>query len=102
MELVFWQHINGGRQPEPMTLDQVFAWNIRFQIMCRTQEEKDLLEAYQLMYGREVQVDVWDQWKHQRRMRKMQSHYDHSKLELRLLPITFTTFRTHDGQLRGL
>lgn len=100
MELVFWQHINGGRQRDPMTLDQVFAWNIRFQIMCRTQEEKDLLDAYQLMFGREVQVDIWDEWKRERRMRRMKSLP--SGIEQKLLPITFTTFRTHGGQLRGL
>ena len=100
MELVFWQHINGGRQPDPMTLDQVFAWNIRFQILCRTEEERDLLTAYQLMYGREVQVDVWDEWKLERRMRRMKSVP--GGIEQKLLPITFTTFRTHDGQLRGL
>lgn len=99
MELVFWQHINGGRQPNPMTLDEVFTWNIRFQIMCRTQEEKDLLEAYQLMYGREVQVDIWDDWRKQPTPAEWEIYVSKPS---RLLPITFTTFPTHDGQLRGL
>ncbi|MNR36471.1 hypothetical protein D3C85_1543930 [compost metagenome] len=94
-----YQHINGGIQPEPMSLDQMFAWNIRFQVLTYTEEQRDYLFALQLMYGREIQIDTWEGWETKRRMQDMAAHYDHSKVKLRLLPIVFTTFKLN---LRGL
>lgn len=59
----FYQHIKGSLQPGVMTLEQVFAWNIRFQVLVKNQEEYDLLSAYQLMFGREIQIDIFSEWK---------------------------------------
>lgn len=28
-----WQHIRGHMQPEPMTIEAMFAWNIRFEVI---------------------------------------------------------------------
>lgn len=45
-----------------MPLEQVFDYNVRFQILCDTQEQKDYLTAMQLMFGREVDIRTWDEW----------------------------------------
>lgn len=101
MELVFWQHINGALQRDPMTLDQVFAWNIRFQIFCRNQDEKDLLSAYQLIYGREVQVDVYKEWMNSRGPHEVDiGGHKYMMAGKSPLPFTFTTWP--DANLRGL
>lgn len=91
----FWQH-NNGKQFGVVGTEQVFNWGIRFQILCRDQDELDLLEGYKLMYGKDVQVDIWDEWK-----RKDKSAVWGSTIQRqRLLPITFTTWP--DANLRGL
>lgn len=99
--MLLYQHSNGAHVGQ-LSLDQAMKWNIRFQILCQNQEEKDLLDAYQLMYGREVEVDIFEAWKVKRNLSRVRDHYDHSAKVLRLLPVVFTTFRTHGSQLRGL
>lgn len=93
--MIFNQYINGGIQPGTMTLDQVFAWNIRYQILVKNQEEQDLLAGFCLVYGREVQVEVWSEWQSTRQaVRAM------GCMPPRLLPIVFTTLPPMN--LRGL
>lgn len=45
-----------------MPLEQVFDYNVRFQILCDTQDQKDYLTAMQLMFGRGVDIQTWDEW----------------------------------------
>lgn len=78
------------------TLHQVFEYRIRFQILCQNQEEVDTITGFSLVYGREVDVCTWDQWRHRVRMSKIQEHYGTGKL-LRLLPIVFTTYDPGDS-----
>lgn len=99
--MLLYQHSNGA-QVGRLSLDQAMKWDMHFQILCRNQEEKDLLDAYQLMYGRGVEVDIFEAWKVKRNLSRVRDHYDHSAKVLRLLPTVFTTFRTHGSQLRGL
>lgn len=91
-----------------LSIDAVYTYNIRYQILCQTEEEHDYLSALQLMYGREVQVDIWSKWK---RKRLVQYHLLAHNPEAprtgslaplnKLLPIVFTTFDAGDS-LRGL
>lgn len=95
MALDFYQHINGCRQPGKMTLDQVFEWNIRFQILCLNQEEYDLLQGYQLVYGREVQVELFSEWRKTCGPQKvMIGGFEFTTAGSSPLPFTFTTFDT--------
>lgn len=89
-----YQHISGAQQPSPMTLDQMFAWNIRFQVLTDTDEERDYLYALQLMYGREIQIETWAEWNEKR-----QALFDTRRMKLKLLPIVFTTFEFNLGDL---
>lgn len=82
-----------------MGIDQVFAYNLRYQVIVDTEEEHDYLFACQLLYGREIQIDTWDGWQQKRRLRNLAAHYDNSKMPLRLLPTVFTT---SERILRGL
>lgn len=78
-------------------IEQVFAYNVRFQILCDTDEQRDYLWAMQFMYGREVDIRTWETWHKQKQMRALQCHYDHSAQPLELLPIYFTTsVQRHD------
>ena len=89
-----YQHISGALQPEQMTLDQMFAWNIRYQVLTQTEEERDYLFAMQLMYGREIQIETWAEWNERR-----QAYEVTCGGRLRLLPVVFITFHAN---LRGL
>ena len=89
-----YQHISGALQPEQMTLDQMFAWNIRYQVLTQTEEERDYLFALQLMYGREIQIETWAEWNERR-----QAYEVTCGGRLRLLPVVFITFHAN---LRGL
>lgn len=91
--MVFYQHMQGTQQPYTLSLDELFAWNIRFQVLVNDQEEFDLLSAYQLMYGREIQIDVFSEWlrKHGPQEVEIGGHIYHCAGDS-LLPITFTTF----------
>ena len=93
MKLGFWLHTRGTPTGQ-MSMDQVFAWNVRLQILCRNEEELELLQAYQLMYGRELEVCTWQQWLTKQRVWSAQGK------TLRMLPTTFTTWP--DANLRGL
>lgn len=66
------------------SIDAMFNHNIRFQVICRNQEEKDYLAGLGLVYGRQLQVDVWDEWYAQRQADRLSTDP--------LLPIVYSTF----------
>ena len=91
-----WQHIRGHMQPEPMTIEAMFAWNIRFEVIVQTEEEFNYLYSLQLMYSRELEMKTWAEWKEE---------YDvMGTLDVRYkkvpLPFTFTTFPMDFSELR--
>lgn len=91
--MIFYQHMQGAQQPNTLTLDEVFAWNVRFQVLVENQEEHDLLSAYQLMFGREIQIDVFSEWLRKHGPQEVEiggNIYFHAGDSL--LPVTFTTF----------
>lgn len=92
-----WNYGDGGQL---QTVEQMFSYSIRFQVLCKTQDELDILRGYALMFSRGLEVDTWDEWNRKRGMRQLQSHHDHSIMPLRLLPIVFTTWP--NAELRGL
>lgn len=57
-----WFHL--GRRSLEHTVDVDRPWrdNVRSQIFCQNQEEKDYLTALGLMFGREIEVNIWDEW----------------------------------------
>lgn len=93
----FW---NLGGLGHRWKLQAMFEYNVRFQVLCKTQEEYDLLFGYSLMFGQELELDTWEGWNKKRQMRQLQAHYDHSLMPLRLPPFVFTTWP--DAKLRGL
>lgn len=95
--MLFYQYIQGAEQPVTMSLEQVFAWNIRFQVLVRNQEEYDLLSAYQLMFGREIQIDIWDEWvKPIPTLKMTDTSISIGSVHRKLLPFTFTTWSGMD------
>lgn len=88
-------HIHNNGRPGTMTMevDAVFAWNTRFEVIVATEEEYDYFFALQLMYGRELELKTWAEWK---------SEYDESPRmqRKRPLPLTFTTFKMDFTELR--
>ena len=75
-----------GHPEHAATLDEVFDYIIRFQVLVDTEEHLDYLTALQLMYGREIQVDTWAGWHEQKDALKSTRG-----MELKLLPIWFST-----------
>lgn len=98
--MVLYQHSNGAYVGK-MSLDAVMGWNTLFQIFCQNQEEKDLLDGYQLMYGRQVQVDIFDEWMKDYGPRKVFiGGNEFMSAGKSPLPLSFTTWQT--DALRGL
>lgn len=92
--MVFYKHISGTLQPGTMTLEEVFSWNVRFQVLVENQEEYDLLSAYQMMFGREIQIDVFSEWvKHSGPQPVTIGDTQFMRAGESLLPIAFTTFK---------
>lgn len=58
-----WMYAHGVKRDFPFTLDEVFNYNIRFQILCDTMDQRDYLWSLQLMLGREVDIRTWAEWK---------------------------------------
>ena len=91
--MVFYQHMQGTQQPYTLSLDELFAWNIRFQVLVNDREEFDLLSAYQLMYGREIQIDIFSDWVKVHGPQEVNiggNLFMHAGGSI--LPVTFTTF----------
>ena len=94
-------NVNGAPAEKPSwSIDQLFNYGVRYQVLCKTQEEVDELQAYQLLYSRELDVQTFDQWKLKQRMSKIKAHYGDGK-QIFLLPIVFTTFPA-GSMLRGI
>ena len=89
-----YQHQNGGLFDMPITLDNMFNYNVRYQVIVDTERQFDYLFGLQLMYGRELEMDTWAGW-NEKRIALMETR----GLKLRLLPIVFTTSKI---SLRGL
>lgn len=95
MGMKLYAHINGGGPDIPLTgLEEMFNYGVRFQVLTRTEEQKDFISALQLMYGREIQIETWAEWNERR-----QAYEVTCGGRLRLLPVVFTTFHAN---LRGL
>ena len=91
-----WQYSNGSPIHRPYTLDEMFNYRIRYQILTKTQEELDYLKGMMLMYGRDIEIDVFLDWKHKQRCKRVAK-----RAYAKLLPIVFTTFNAGNS-LRGL
>lgn len=76
----------GGSVPAyaNQTIEMMFNHNVRYQVICQNQEEKDYLLGLSLVYGRQLQVDVWDEWLTQREADRLCTDP--------LLPIVYSTF----------
>lgn len=86
---------NHGRRGSLMKLESVFAWGLRFQILTDTQEEKDYLTGMQLMFGREIDIQTWEEWNHRRKTVYIRSSYakpfEAVAMQPPLLPFYFCT-----------
>lgn len=51
-----------GQSDSEWTLDQVFEYKVRYQILADSEDQFDYLTALQYMYGREIQIDTWAGW----------------------------------------
>lgn len=92
MEHVYFSNLGGiGHRWE---LQAMFNYDARYQVLCKNQEEYDLLYGYSLMFGRELELDTWEHWQLRRTARKALGS------SLRLLPFVFTTWP--NAELRGL
>lgn len=91
-----WQHISGSMQPGRMTVDQMFAWNIRFEVIVKDEEEFNYLYSLQLMFGRELEMKTWAEWKEEY---DVCATIDHRYKKVPL-PFCFTTFPMHFSDLR--
>lgn len=67
-------------------VDDPWHYNTRVQIFCRNQEEKDYLTGLNLMHGREVEINIWDEWLFLRAAKPG---------TLYTLPIAYTTWPTN-------
>lgn len=94
-----YHHINGGGTDVPCSsIDMMFGNNVRFQVLCRNQEEKDYLQALCLVYGRQLQIDTWGEWTAKVALSEARAYCDSQYQPLRLLPVVYTTFHVN---LRG-
>lgn len=94
-------YLNGDDTKALWSMDRVFNYGIRFQILTQTQEEADYLTGLQLLYGREVQIDTLNQWKQKARLSQVTAHYRRTAPILKLLPVVFTTWDAGNS-LRGM
>lgn len=66
-------------------------------VFVLNQEERDLIEGLQLMYGKSVRVLTEEQWFRMMSMRQLQMHYDHSALPIALPPTFFATYQISEA-----
>jgi len=95
-----WLHVSGKTTPHQLPVDDPWLANVRSQILCQNQEEHDYLSSLNLMHGREIQIDIWNEWLKSRKP-YMSLFEDKTKIEAlrpKLLPITYTTWQAN---LRG-
>lgn len=102
----FWiSFIHTGNQGDgPWSMDRLFSWNVRFLLICSTQDELETLQGYMLVYGRKIEIDTFDNWK--KRAKESRRH-DYSlggytEPILRMPPIVVSTFKPKPGEFHGL
>lgn len=104
MERVFSWHY--GNPEGEIPLEEMFALRFQFNVLVQNQTELDLFKGYELMFGRELFIDVFSHWKCRRAasmsMAVSAPTYGSGPAPrvLRLLPWVFTTWP--DANLRGL
>lgn len=76
-------HTSGCMHDKALDVDRPWRDRVRSQIFCRNQEEKDYLYSLNLMHGREIEVNIWDEWLAARAARPGTLH---------TLPIAYTTW----------
>lgn len=93
-------HTSGTPHDILYSVDEPWKHNIRSQILCRNQEEHDYLSSLNLMHGREIQIDIWDEWLKSRKpyMSLFEDKTEIKALRPKLLPIAYTTW---PANLRG-
>ena len=86
------------------TLDQMFSHRIRFTVLCKTQDELEILKGYELMYSRKLEIYTLNQWK-QRKPVPYLTVSDGKRLlvtgQPHLTPVVYSTFKPGD-YFRGL
>lgn len=85
-----YQHQNGWLLGTSTSLEDLFNYNVRYQVIVDTEQQYDYLYALQLMYGRELEIDTWASL-----AEKREALWETRRMKLRLLPIVFTTSKTH-------
>lgn len=91
-------YMNGVGGKSEWDLDDVFNYGVRFQILTQTEEERDYLIGLQLIYGRQVDIHTWNQWKNE--VRALWEIHP-MVMPIRLLPVVFTTYDAGNS-LRGM
>lgn len=96
MDIQLWMHARGHQLDLPVAVDKMFAYPVRFEVITQTEEEFNYLYALQLMFGRELEMKTWTEWKEE---------YDvYATIDARYkkvpLPICFTTFPMDFSELR--
>lgn len=82
-----WFHLNQAIGENPVPVDSSYHHNVRSQIFCRNQEEHDYLSALNLMHGRDIEINIWDEWRAiNRSLREGGIHPN------RVLPFAYTTW----------
>ena len=82
-----YMHTGGEMSEHTFSIDDPWHYNIRVQIFCASQEEKDYLQGLNLMHGREIEVNVWRDWLAERR-----AISDTTGKWPKVLPIAYTTY----------
>lgn len=62
MGLRLWMYNNKYQLEKTVDVDRPWRDTIRTQIFCRNQEEHDYLCGLNLMHGREIEINIWDEW----------------------------------------
>lgn len=63
MKLWYGFKKQGWHSLHPTTLDKMFDHNIRFNTLVRNQREEDVLRAWELVYGRRLEIIQFKQLK---------------------------------------
>lgn len=96
-----YMHTNGHNDGHKHDLDAPWTYSIRSQIFCRNQEEYDYLSSLNLMHGREIEINIWDEWLKSRKpyMSLFDDKIKVESLRPMVLPIAYSTWVVN---LRGM
>lgn len=90
------QYFKGTLINRPYTIEEMFAYGVRFEVIVQSEEEFDYLFGLQLMFGRELEMKTWAEWKEEYDVLATLDNR-HKKVPL---PICFTTFPINFSDLR--